>query len=329
MTDHRPLSDAFLDVFLAAADAGQTMAFDRFMELALYHPEVGYYRSDRKRIGFEKGTDFFTATTRSPVFGELIIGACTELLQPRSVGEFSFVEVGAETAGGVLDGLAHPFASVKTCRIGEPLQLAGPCVVFSNELFDAQPFRRFISRGNSWRELGVRCESSNLREVELPRLTDISPDLLPEAPSGYIIDAPLAATALARELAAQPWTGLFVACDYGKSWRELVEACPAGTARAYHRHTQSNDLLARPGDQDITCHICWDWLVEALKSHGFQQPLVQSQESFFVRHAAEFISQAVASEAQRFSSRKLSLLQLLHPAQLGQKFQVLHARRDE
>ena len=62
---------------------------------------------------------------------------------------------------------------------------------------------------------------------------------------GYLIDAPFAATALAEKIAGQSWTGLFVAFDYGKSWRELIEAAPAGTARAYHRHTQSNDLLAR------------------------------------------------------------------------------------
>ena len=35
----------------------------------------------------------------------------------------------------------------------------------------------------------------------------------------------------------------------------------------------------------------------------------------------------MAAEATRVSPRKLALLQLLHPSHLGQKFQVLHARR--
>jgi SAM-dependent MidA family methyltransferase len=133
---------------------------------------------------------------------------------------------------------------------------------------------------------------------------------------------------LAEELARQAWSGLFVAFDYGKSLRELSEATPAGTARAYHRHTQSNDLLARPGEQDLTCHVCWDWLSDALHQNGFVSPVTESQEAFLIRHAGEAIAAISASEASRASQRKLSLLQLLHPAHLGQKFQVLHARRD-
>jgi len=56
-------------------------------------------------------------------------------------------------------------------------------------------------------------------------------------------------------------------------------------------------------------------------------PVVESQELFFVRHAAAFLEATTAAEAARFSPRKQSLLQLLHPAHLGQKFQVLHAWR--
>jgi hypothetical protein len=72
----------------------------------------------------------------------------------------------------------------------------------------------------------------------------------PRHPMTLIV--PLAAAALAEQLSAPGWSGLFVACDYGKSWRELIEAAPNGTARAYYRHAQSNELLARPGEQDLT-----------------------------------------------------------------------------
>src|SRR5262249_3282681 len=144
----------------------------------------------------------------------------------------------------------------------------------------------------------------------------------------YVFDAPLAAAALAEQIAAQPWHGLFVACDYGKTFRELAEATPAGTARAYFRHTQSNDLLAQPGAQDLTCHVCWDWLADALTRRGFAAPVLESQEAFFIHHAADFIAATMAAEAARFSQRKLALTQLLHPTHLGQKFQVLHALRE-
>ena len=295
------------------------------MELALYHPAVGYYRRPGARIGYGAGTDFFTASTSGPVFGELLTAAIVHLLQGSEPHDFAFVEIGAEPGGGVLAGVAHPFGSARTVPVGEPPALTGQCIVFSNELFDAQPFRRFVFHRNVWRELGVALREGALTEIELPAT---APATLPAvAPEGYVIDAPLAAAALAGQIAALPWTGLFVACDYGKSWAELTEACPAGTARAYHRHTQSNDLLARPGEQDLTCHVCWDWLAGALSSHGFASPTVESQEAFFIHHAADYIAATTAAEAARFSQKKLSLLQLLHPSHLGQKFQVLHARR--
>ena len=163
-------------------------------------------------------------------------------------------------------------------------------------------------------------------EVELE-----SPSAVPQLPDnsleGYVIDAPHAATQLMEEIARQPWNGLFVACDYGKTWAEITESCPEGTARAYHRHRQSNDLLRNPGEQDLTCHICWDWLVDCLRAHHFVDVQVEAQESFLVRRASDYIAHVSTADAARFSARKVSLLQLLHPSQMGQKFQVLHARR--
>ncbi len=309
------------------------MTFAQFMALALYDPNVGYYRRPQKRIGYEPGTDFFTASTSGPVFGELITAACVSLLGEADPGVFHFIEIGAEPSpptavdatSGVLTGVTHPFATARTVGLGQPLELAGNCIVFSNELFDAQPFHRFVFRHGSWRELGVALQGDELAMTELTTRTPIA---LPEtAEEGYLIDAPLAATGLIESIVSPRWTGLFVAVDYGKSWRELTEATPQGTARAYFRHTQSNRLLAHPGDQDLTCHICWDWLETALKKHGFSQTAVESQESFFVRRAGRYIARASAEDAAHFSQRKGSLAQLLLPAHLGQKFQVLHARR--
>lgn len=329
----------FLAVFRAHAGTAGAMNFARFMELALYDPAVGYYRRARARVGYAPGTDFFTAATSGTIFGELVATACVTLLDGCDPREFTFVEIGAEPPGsgqgkngdgGVLADVVHPFGATRTVRVGEPIALAGRCVVFSNELFDAQPFHRFVFRRGAWRELGVALRDGALTESELPTTATPSAGETPlpaSAPEGYVIDAPLAAVALAEQIAVQPWTGLFVACDYGKSWRELTEAAPAGTARAYFRHTQSNDLLARPGEQDLTCHVCWDWLSDALSRHRFTPPRVESQEAFFIHHAAELIAATSAAEAARFSPKKLALLQLLHPSHLGQKFQVLHAFR--
>lgn len=327
-------SPEFLAAFRAHADSTGTMSFARFMELALYHPAVGYYRRAGARIGYGKGTDFFTASTSGSVFGELVACAVAKLLRDgsRDPAAHTFVEIGAETSDGILAGVQHPFHRVVTLRIGDPLELAGECVVFSNELFDAQPCVRTVFRAGRWRELGVRENGGELAEVELPA-SDVETDRAlalaapADAPEGYHFDRPLAATALAERLAAQPWRGLFVAFDYGKTMHQLLQETPDGTVRAYYRHTQLNELLARPGEQDLTCHICWDWLEAALSRNGFEALALESQEAFLVRHAGEFIAAASQADAAKFTPRKVALLQLLHPSHMGQKFQVLHALR--
>lgn len=319
-------SAEFLAVFRAQADPSGAMTFERFMAIALYDPTVGYYRQPRPRVGRGRETDFFTASTSGGLFGELVSNAVAKVLRAggREPREHTFVEIGAEPEGGVLAGLAHPFGGNRTLRLGDPIALTGRCVVFSNELFDAQPFRRLVFQAGQWRELGVRIDGDGLTEVEFA--TDNTAGLKPAA-EGYHLDLPIAAADLARRIAAEPWEGLFVAFDYGKTLRSLLEDHPEGTARAYFRHTQSNHLLNRPGHQDLTCHICWDWLSDALTQHGFATPALEFQETYFIRHAGDFIARASEADASRLSERKRGLFQLLHPGHMGQKFQVMHSLR--
>ena len=317
---------AILGALRARAGGSESLGFADFMEVVLYQPGVGYYRRDGPRIGYGPGTDFLTATASAPLFGRLVAAACSRLLGP-CVAEAQFVEIGSERGTGVLGGTPHPFRLARVIGIGEPLRIEGPSVVFSNELFDAQPFRRFRFRDGGWRELGVSFGDGVLAEVEIPPEGRVPAQLPGAAPEGYVIDAPLASAALARRIAEQPWSGLFLAFDYGKSWEEIAFETPSGTARAYRNHSQANGLLEFPGRQDFTCHVCWDWLSDALRGLGFADPRVESQEAFFTRNAGEFIAGLAASEAGRMSREKLSLLQLLHPANMGQKFQVLWAMR--
>lgn len=326
-TSAHGLSAPFVDAFRARATDG-CLRFDDFVRLALYHPSEGYYARPRTRVGYGPDTDFFTASTSGPVFGELVSAACLALLGDRDPAEFTFVEVGAEAGRCILDGVDHPFAGARAIGVTDEPVLTGKCVVFSNELFDAQPFRRLRFREGSWRELGVRLGSDQLFECECASGPPLPGPLPAIATPGYTIDAPVAAAELARSLAEQSWSGLFLAFDYGKLWAELATARPAGTARTYFRHRQGNDLLARPGEQDLTCHICWDWIEDALRQNGFRDLKLESQESFLIRNGATYLAGAIAEDAARLTRRKQSLLQLLHGSHLGQKFQVLHGVRD-
>jgi SAM-dependent MidA family methyltransferase len=330
-------STEFLQIFAAEPDAAAGVPFARFMELALYHPQVGYYARS-PRIGRIGSADFYTATSLGPVFGELVLAAAVKLLGAEEIKKHTFVEVGAEPGGGVLREIGHPFATSRTISLGQPIDLSNDCVVFSNELFDAQPCHRLVRRGGAWRETGVALRKSDfpavagtLVEVELSGLSSeiatMASQLPADAPEGYRLDLPLRSVALLREILSQRWRGLFLAFDYGRTWQELASETPQGSVRAYSRQQQSNDLLAQPGEQDLTCHVCWDWLAGSLSEAGFSSVKVESQESFLAHHAAEALSVIVATEARRFSPRKQALLHLLQPGQMGQKFQVIHGLR--
>jgi SAM-dependent MidA family methyltransferase len=324
-------SSDFFEIFATEPQAATGISFARYMELAMYHPTAGYYTRDFKRVGRDAKADFFTATTFSPVFGELVIAAACQLLGPASPRDYTFVEVAAEPGAGILRDVAHPFAKYQTISYGQPFVFPERSVVFSNELFDAQPFHRVVWREGRWRELGVALHGRHLREVELPEYSaELAAwaDRLPKtAEENYHLDLPLRTVPLLERLTASKWTGLFLAFDYGRHWPELAESMPAGSARTYYRQKMGNDLLSRPGKQDITCHICWDWLEDGLVRAGFGEPRTESQESFFMHHAADELAAITAAEASSFSPRKRMLMQLLHPANMGQKFQALHALR--
>lgn len=324
-------SSDFFEIFAAEPDAATGVPFARYMELAMYHPTAGYYTRDFKRVGRDEKADFYTATTFSPVFGELVVAAAVKLLAPARPADFTFVEVAAEPGAGILRDVAHPFAAYRPISYGQPFDFPAQSVVFSNELFDAQPFSRVVWREGRWRELGVALTGRTLREVELPELSaEVAAyaDRLPKsADENYHLDLPIRTVPILHRLTAPKWSGLFLAFDYGKSWQELAENTPAGTLRTYHRQKMGSDLLARPGKQDITGHVCWDWLVDGLVQSGFGEATVASQESFFMRQATEALAAMTKAEAGGFSPRKRMLMQLLHPANMGQKFQALFALR--
>lgn len=70
------------------------ITFEKFMEMALYYPDMGYYSSPEKMIG--RAGDFFTSPHQHPIFGAMIAKHLIEMWE--SMGrpsEFRVVEVGA------------------------------------------------------------------------------------------------------------------------------------------------------------------------------------------------------------------------------------------
>ncbi|MCC5835952.1 MAG: SAM-dependent methyltransferase [Opitutales bacterium] len=304
------------------------LRFDDYVEQALYHPKFGYYRRPVQRVGRSEDSDFYTASSIDRLFGPLLIEACRSLL-PCPPGECSFIEIGAEPDKGVLDGIEHPFAAVETLGYGDAFTGCDrPCVVFSNELFDAQPFRRFHFRNGSWQEGFVEVESDRLIESFRP-VEDADalpfPAYTPAEP--YTLDWPQRAEELCAQLLQKDWQGLWLCMDYGLDREVLLNERPEGTARSYSRHRQSNALLERPGECDLTCHICWNSLEDQLVKNSFSQLQRQTQEAFFMHHSTALIQQILTDAPGQFSQDRQSLKELLHPSHLGSRFQALSGLR--
>mgnify|MGYP005853445153 CR=1 FL=1 len=327
----------FATRFRARAGGDGPVSFADFMELALFDPQIGYYTAARERVGKGRGTDFYTSSTFAGVFGPLVAAAAEALLGGRApAASHTFVEIGSEPERALLAGAPQAFAAVRAFGLTDHLTCGDPrlpdrAVVFSNELFDAQPFHRLIWRDGAWREQGVALHGGGLAWAELPGLSPELDPVRPELPvsseNGYILDVPWRAVRLLRALTAGSWQGLFLAFDYGRTWRQISEDFPGGTGRAYAAHRQSSDLLAMPGRQDLTCHVCWDWLERALRDAGFVPVRRDSQESFLVRNATAAIEAIVRAEPNPLASRRSQLKQVLHPGLLGQRFEVLWGLR--
>ena len=308
--------------------AGGVLRFDAFVEVALFHPGAGYYAADRVRVGRRADADFTTAAALGPVFGELLAEAAAGILGDLS--GHTLVEVGAEPGPSPLAGVAARFAAHRTLRLGDPLDLRGPCVLVANELLDAQPFRRFRFLEGRWVDLGVRIlDAGSLAEAVHGEPTD--PEgraLVATLPSpwheGATLDIALSAETLLACLLAGPWTGAAILLDYGKPLPELLASSPAGTARAYRSHRLHGDLLADPGEQDLTCHVAWDRLESVMRAAGFAPARTERQEAFLVRHAAPALERLVAAGNLEAVG---ALKALTHPAHFGGKFQVLWGRR--
>lgn len=300
--------------------------FVRLVEAALYAPGLGYYVSDRARVGKGAGTDFTTAAALGPMFGQLVAGAAQKL-----VGELkahALVEVGAEPGQSHYAGVAERFAELRTFRFGAEPRFPARSVLVANELLDAQPFHRFVFQGGAWRELGVRVEGAGLTVEPLVAFSGALAEAfalaLPVAEEGWIIDAPLAAETLLEKLFAGAWSGAVVLLDYGKTIAQCLESSPAGTARAYRSHELSGAILENLGSQDLTCHVLWDRIEPVLVRAGFRDVRLDRQEAFFVKYAGAEMERIATSGDHEATGR---LRALTHPAHFGAKFQVLHGVR--
>ena len=243
---------------------GGPVPFSRYMELALYHPELGYYR--RARDPFGKEGDFYTAEQLQPVFGILIAARIRGLLREMGEPEDALVvELGAGRAemAGAFEGMRYIPVEIASGAL--PDRFRG--CVFSNEFFDALPVEVAIRHGAEFLELRVGWSGERFVWVEAGRVDAEADDYLSRysAPrqGGDIVELNREALRWLERVAGRLERGLIFTIDYGYTARESARF-PRGTLMSYRRHRASEDVLEDPGGRDITAHVCFT----ALEEHG-------------------------------------------------------------
>ena len=287
------------------------MPFDRFMDLALYHPDLGYYTRGGRR-------DYYTNAHLQPVFGRLIAQKIVEWRETLGrPSDFTVVELGSgagQTARAVRACLPDvPYIEVERSSGALPDRMVG--VVFSNEFFDALPVRvlRKTQAGIEPRQVAVIQDRLSWADGEgSPAVVEVNQQALDW---------------MAR-IAGSLERGFVLTIDYGYTAEELARGrFPQGSLMSYRGHTASEDVLAEPGERDITAHVNFTALIQHGEALGLRAARLQTQAQFLlsIGERDQFHSALAAADEHETRHLRLQLKHLLYG--LGETFRVLIQQR--
>ena len=341
--------------------ANGPISFARFMELALYHPDRGYYASGRANIG--RRGDFFTNVSVGSLFGRLLASQFAEIWEklgrPR---DFKIVEQGAHDGVFAADALSalrqsagDCFAATSYCMI-EPFPIwrerqqkklrefakktswvalvdeIAPFVGihFSNELFDSFPVHLIVSGGVAkgatvWNEkfVTVAADDFAFATGNVGR-SGLQLDHLGFFPAGFETEVNLAAPKLMSGIAAKLLRGVILTIDYGFSRTEFYSLPRSqGSLQVRANQKKLSSPFQQIGLADISTHVEWTSLAEAAQVSG-ATPLGFTDQHHFL---TGIISKSFP-EADFDASEKRALQTLLHPEMLGRNFQALALGKD-
>lgn len=284
------------------------ITFAEFMELALYHPDHGYYFSEGRRPG--RGGDFITAPESGAYFGFALarqLAECWERLgEPES---WQVREYGAGIGGlayDIIAGLtteapraaaglhyrlteinpaqrASAVAAMTEVGLHERITVEDPVddlppitgVILANEVADAFPVHRLVRTGRGWQEHYVvwrggwfAWEPGPLSELAAPAAAHLDRSGI-SWHEGDIADVSPAAEAWFTRAAEKLDRGFAIVIDYGYQAIDLFQQHRLeGTIRGYFGHTVTDDPFLRVGHQDLTAHVDFTALQRAGESAG-------------------------------------------------------------
>jgi SAM-dependent MidA family methyltransferase len=353
-------NSALREVIAQKIDAEGPISFAGFYELALYHPDLGYYMT------CDPARDYQSSPNVHPVFAAALARQLQDLwLLLDRPSRFDVFEAGAgngRLAADVLQtlrrhypdfydavryqlldpsysarakGLEHSrvLAEKATVATALPSQPAIEGCILSNELLDALPFHRVRVRDGRLLELRVGRQGDDFVDVEAAAAPEIEAyfarlGLMPG--EGCDAEAGLEAERWQARAAVGLKRGYVLTLDYGYEadalyapWRKR------GTLLTFYRHTGGEDPFVRVGRQDITCSVNFTSVIAAGEAAGLTTLWTTTQTEFLASLGmGEALRQPPApQDIEAYYALRRAVMELTDPSGLG-RIRVLLQGRD-
>ncbi|NHZ77832.1 class I SAM-dependent methyltransferase [Massilia sp. CCM 8695] len=330
------------------------ISFARFMELALYAPDLGYYTGGAAKLG--AAGDFVTAPEISSLFGAALARVAAPLMAQSAPAILEFGAGTGKLARDVLSALAAdgvPVASYAIMELSGELRArqqealkdfpqvrwlddfpaAFDGVVLANEVLDAMPVALVRKDAGLWRELAVTVEQGEFAYV--PRLPDAAlaaqiARQIPDAdqlPDGYLTEIHPVACGFMGSLARMfgSGKGAAILLDYGFPAHEFyLDQRIGGTLMCHYRHHAHPEPFYLPGLQDITAHVDFTAMALGAQDAGLDVLAYMNQASFLLGAGiGELLLRHDPADPMRYLPLSKAVQKLVSPAEMGELFKVL------
>jgi SAM-dependent MidA family methyltransferase len=332
--------------------ANGPMSFHDFMELSLYHPELGYYSSKRNKIG--KNGDYYTSPELTPAYGAMIARQLEEMWRYLGKGSFTVVEYGGGKGilcRDILDYIekfhAGFYEQIHYCIVEKnhadqklplndkvewhhtpaTLPLFNGCVL-SNELLDNFPVHVVMMK-DELMEIFVDKQAESFVEITQPashQLRNYFSELSVKLPQGFRTEVNLDASGWLKEISSRLNKGYILTIDYGYMSDEFYqEKRSCGTLVCYSGHQVNDNPYINVGAQDITTHVNFSALCHWGNKYGLVRSGYTNQAHFLLSLGyRSYLSGLFQSSGDILrSTLKEAMISYTTLVDMGQKFKVL------
>ena len=333
------------------------ITFADFMDLALYHPEYGYYTSGKEKIG--KRGDYYTSSDVHSVFGELIARQLEQMWRLLGSNRFTVVEIGAgkgwlcydilnyvrneypeffekidykiveisrnliERQSNTLKGLEEKVSWESFSEDGFSFNPIEGCFL-SNEFVDSLPVHQVVVENDCLKEIYVTIQDDEycekIDELSSPELGDYFKNSKTDLKEGQRAEVNLKALDWVKNISRFLNRGFVITIDYGHLAEELYsEERHRGTLMCYYEHTTSENPYERVGNQDITSHVNFTSIMKDGARFGLSTTGFVRQSNFLI--ALGILNKM--NDVQGDISKLLTMKNLFLPGGMGDIFKVL------